>query len=171
MNPETGIQSAAGSRPMATSAPCSPKEGNEGENQERLGALRLDVTAVQIGGLEQEPAGEGEDDGTERQERDQVEGEQQAVVQGRGEQGQAYRRKDAMEKELAVGDQQDQESPEDDHVVETKRLCRHPPLAEGEQERLPEPAAEAVEPVLRLAEGDQGKTPVTTPGEKNHGDD
>ena len=56
------------------------QQGDEGEYEKRLGALRLDVCAVQVGGLEQETTGEGENDGAERQERDQVEGEDQAVV-------------------------------------------------------------------------------------------
>ena len=68
------------------------QEGDEGEDEKRLGALRLDVRAVQVGGLEQEATGEGEDDGAERQERDQVEGEDQTVVQRCGEQRQAYPR-------------------------------------------------------------------------------
>ena len=167
---------AAGSSPCAICAAVHAEvgdhqEGDQGEDQERLEALSLHVAAVEVRGLEQEPARKGQDDGRQRQERDQVEDEEQGLMQGGGQKREGESGKDALEQELAVGHEQDQEGPEDHGVIRSERPGQDPLLSKRNAERIPDAAADSVDSGVRLAQCDERKAAVAAYGEENDGGD
>jgi hypothetical protein len=74
-----------------------------------------------------------------------------------------------MEQELGIGDQQDQEAPEEDEVVEPEAFADHPSLGEGVEQHVPYALADVIEAVIGFAQRYQAETPETAVGKERYG--
>ena len=102
-----------------------------------------------------DPAYRSNDHGQQGHERYDVQYQQQWQQDAVRKFGQADGREYPMQQKLAVGDQQYDERPEDDEVIDTERFGQHPFLAEGVQQHLADTGADIVEAVLGPAERQQ----------------
>ena len=71
-----------------------------------------------------------------------------------------------MQEKLGVGDQQTEERPKEDRVVEAKGPAEHSPLSEGIEQHGPDASAHMAETVFRLAQGYKAETFIATPQEQ-----
>ena len=113
--------------------------------------------------LEEQPPAGGDQHGDQGKQRDDIKEEQQRPVHSGGEQAQTDGREEPVDHEVTIGDEQDDERPEDDKVVDAERARQDLLLAEGEEDHLPEPLGDVVAALLRFAETDEGEPP---PGQK-----
>jgi hypothetical protein len=71
-----------------------------------------------------------------------------------------------VQEKLGVGDQQTEEGPKEDRMVEAKRPADHTLLGEGVEQHRPDASSYMAETVLRFAQGYEAETLITAPEEK-----
>jgi hypothetical protein len=90
-------------------------------------------------------------------------------MDGSRQQGKVYRREEPSDEEFTVGDDENEERPEDDEMIDAEGATHNPPLAEGTGQHCLQPVCRPVEAVFVRADGDQAQPFIAAETEKENG--
>src|SRR6185369_17376206 len=105
--------------------------------------------------LEEEAPAKGGQNRDQRQQRDDIEQEDQRTADRSDQKPQRDSREDAVDDEFGVGDQEDHESPENDEMIDPERPGQDFLLAEGIEKHLVDPGRDAAEAVFLAPQSDE----------------